>query len=95
MVDEEAVREAMDIRTWLGEKESGVRCEGRRYADIDELDGSEVLISSSSAVDIREEEIELLRSDEWTGAVGISLFPDEFLFNVIRGMRRRTIVLVH
>lgn len=37
-----------------------------------------MLISSSAAVDIREDEIELLRSDDWSGAVGISLFPYEF-----------------
>ena len=74
-----AVREAMDSRTWLGEKESGFRSEAWWEADNDELDGSELLISSSSAVDIRDEEMELLRSDEWSGAVGISLFPYEFL----------------
>lgn len=34
-----------------------------------------MLISSSSAVDIREDEIELLRSDDWSGAVGISNRP--------------------
>jgi len=37
-----------------------------------EAEGSEVSISSSSAVEIREEEMELVRS-EWSCAVGISL----------------------
>lgn len=59
----------MDIRTCEGEK--SVFGGGRRYTDI-EVEGSEVSISSSSAADIREEEMELPRSER-SCAGGISL----------------------
>jgi hypothetical protein len=59
----------MDIKTWEGEKSAAGG--GRRYADI-ELEGSEASISSSSTIEMREEEIELPRS-ECSCAVGISL----------------------
>lgn len=57
----------MDMRTCEGEKSVGG---ARRYGM--EVEGSLVSISSSSAVEILDEEMELLRS-EWSCAVGISL----------------------
>jgi hypothetical protein len=59
----------MDIKTWEGEKSAATG--GRWYTDI-ELEGSEASISSSSAIEMRDEEIELPRS-EYNCAVGISL----------------------